>query len=104
MNAFSAAIDAIFADPNMAADALWLQGGASPGVPVRVVFRAPDEVTEFGAARIQQATTTIDVRVSDVTKPTVSDRFSIGGEFFTVQGTPRRDVRRLMWTVDLRPV
>lgn len=104
MNAFSAAIDTIFADPNMAADAFWLEGGAWPGVPVRVVLRAPDEITEFGAARIQQPTTSIDVRIADVAKPTTSDRFSINGEFFTVQGTPRRDVRRLMWTVDLRPV
>lgn len=104
MDAFSAAIDAIFADPNMAADALWLEGGAWPGVPVRVVLRSPDEITEFGPARIQQPTTSIDVRIADVTKPTTSDRVSIGGEFFTIQGAPRRDLRRLIWTCDLRPV
>lgn len=104
MTAFSAAIDAIFADPNMAADAFWLPAGVPPGFAVRVILRAPDEVQEFAQARVQQATTVIDVRVSDVPNPAIPDRVQIGSEFFALQGAPRRDLRRLIWSINLRPV
>ena len=103
MTAFSAAIDTIFADPNMAADGVWYPVGATPGFPVRVIVRAPDETADFGAARVQQPTTVVDVRVSEVTKPEAHDRLAIGGEVFAVYGSPRRDLRRLVWTVNLRP-
>ena len=48
MNAFATAMNMIFADPNMAVDALWLAGGTGPGVSVRVIRKSPDEITPFG--------------------------------------------------------
>lgn len=103
MSAFAAAVDVIFADPNMAADALWLFGGVPPGQPIRVIRKSPDAISDFGAARISQATTVIDVRVSDIPAPQQDDRVMIGDDFFIVQGTPQRDLRRLIWSVNLRP-
>ena len=47
MNAFAAATDALFADPNLGETALWQAGGIGPGVPVRVIRRRPDAVVEF---------------------------------------------------------
>ncbi len=71
MNAFAAAMDAIFADQNMAVDATWTpQGGAS--LPVRAIRKAPDEMTTFGAARILSDTTIVDVRVSEMPSPNLS--------------------------------
>lgn len=103
MTAFSAAIDAIFGDPNMAADAFFLASGVPPGVACRVIRRAPDVVMEFGQGRFRSATTTVDVRVSQVAAPRVGDVVTIGAESFTVQGEPVRDRERLVWSLDLVP-
>jgi len=100
MNAFAAAMDAIFADANMAVEATWTpQGGGA--VPVRVIRQAPDEMTTFGAARILSDTTIIDVRVSEMTSVKSRDTIIIGADTFTVQGEPKRDRERLIWTLEL---
>lgn len=104
MSPFSAAIDAIFADPNMAAEVLWLPLGVAPGQPVRVVTRSPDTIREFGAAQLSQPGMTLDVRVSEVAEMTTQDRFVIDGVYYQVQGRPQRDRERLTWSVDLREV
>jgi hypothetical protein len=104
MTAFSAAIDAIFADPNMAADALFYATGVAPAVTVRVIRKAPDDIREFGQSRISQPTTTIDVRVSEIPTMTEAARFQIAGAMHQVQGVPQRDRLQLVWTVDLRAV
>jgi hypothetical protein len=103
MTAFSAAIDVIFADPNVAADAVWRAQGLPPDVPCRVIRRSPDDLTDFGGARIRSETTRVDVRVSEIAAPVKGDRLTIGAEVFQVQGDPMRDTERLVWTLDLRP-
>jgi hypothetical protein len=104
MTVFSAAIDAIFADPNMAAEVLWLPLGVPPGQPVRAVTRSPDTIREFGAAQLSQPGMTMDVRVAEVPEMSAQDRFVINGAYYQVQGRPSRDSRRLIWSVDLREV
>ena len=69
MNAFATAMNAIFADANMAVDALWLAGGTGPGVAVRVIRKSPDEITPFGAGRVLSETTQLDARVADMPTP-----------------------------------
>lgn len=102
MTAFSAAIDAIFMDPNMAADAVYRAQGLPPDVPCRVIRKSPDDLTEFGNARLRSATTQVDVRASEIAAPAKGDRLTIGAEVFTVQGDPLQDRERLVWTLDLR--
>ncbi len=103
MNAFATAMNAIFADANMAVDALWLAGGAGPGVAVRVIRKSPDEITSFGAARILSGTTVLDARVADLPTPAPGDLITIGLESFAIQGEPKLDRERLIWTLDTRP-
>jgi len=103
MNTFAAAMDAIFADANMAVEATWTPQGGVP-LPVRVIRKAPDELTSFGAARIMSDTTIIDVRVSEMPSVKPDDTIIIGADTFTIQGEPKRDRERLIWTLDLRPV
>jgi hypothetical protein len=103
MTAFSAAMDAIFADANMAADALWFEQGFGPGTACRVIRRAPDEVSDFGQGRFRSETTTVYVRVSDVATPMAGDLLTIGTEQFRVQGDPLRDAERLVWSLNLGP-
>ena len=102
MTAFAAAMDAIFADINMATEATWTPQGGAP-LPVRVIRKAPDELTTFGAARILSDTTIIDVRVSEMPTPKPGDTIIIGADTFTIQGEPRRDSERLIWTLELVP-
>ena len=109
MSAFSAAVGALFADPNIGRDAVYIADGGAP-VLVRVVARRADAVTDFGDARLWSETTRIDLRVAEVPNPRPGDRIEIpgsgpgqAGEAFLIQGEPVRDRERLVWTVDLRP-
>ena len=103
MTAFSTAMNVIFADRNMAVDALWLAGGVGPGVVVRVIRKSPDEITPFGAGRILTETTRLDARIADLPTPASGDLINIGLESFILQGEPKLDRERLIWTLDMRP-
>ena len=102
MSVFAAAIDNLFADPNIARDALYIAGGGAPQL-IRVVLRRADEVTGFGEAQLWSETTRIDLQVAEVLNPRPGDRVEIDGEAFLIQGEPVRDRERLVWTVDMRP-
>lgn len=104
MLAFETALARVFADPNMAVDAQWLAGGVEPALPIRMIRRAPDEVTGFGGGRVWSETLRADVMISQVPEPRPGDRVMINGEIFEVQGEPIRDRERLIWTLDLHPL
>ena len=102
MNAFATAMNMIFTDPNMAVDAIWFAGGTGPGVSVRVIRKSPDEITPFGAGRILSETTQLDARIADMPTPAPGDLIRIGAEDFTLQGAPKLDRERLIWTLNTR--
>ena len=104
MNAFATAMHVIFADANMAVNAIWFAGGTGPGVAVRVIPKSPDEITPFGAARILSETTQLDARVVDMPTPAAGDQIRIGTEAFILQGEQKLDRERLIWTLNTRPV
>ncbi len=103
MTAFTAAINAIFADRNMAADAVWRAGGIGPGTPCRVILTRPDLQSSFGDARITSATVMLDVRVSEIATPAAGDTVTFGGETLVIQGAPSRDRERLTWKCEAVP-
>ena len=103
MNAFATAMNMIFTDPNMAVDAIWFAGGTGPGVSVRVIRKSPDEVTSFGAGRILSENTMLDARIVDMPTPAPGDLIRIGLEDFILQGEPKLDRERLIWTLSTRP-
>jgi len=103
MSIASAAISAIFADPNMAADATWYAGGAGAGATVRVITRAPDMISGYGSARLVADTMMIDVRASEITALADGDEFDVAGTRYAVQGEPVRDREQLVWTAELVP-
>ena len=102
MSAVALALDALFLDPNIGRDAVYVAEGGAP-VLVRVVVRRADAITEFGEARLWSETTRIDLRVAEVPVPRPGDRIEIDGDAFVIQGEPVRDRERLVWTADLRP-
>jgi hypothetical protein len=101
MTAFSAALDALFGDPNLARTATYEPADGDP-LPVRIVARRADAVTEFGGGRLWSETTRFDLRVAEVADPRPEDRIVIDGEVFVVQGEPTRDRERLVWTLEVR--
>ncbi|MCT9000547.1 head-tail joining protein [Chelativorans intermedius] len=103
MTAFAAAIDDLFADPNIGRDAVYTPEGGVP-VLVRVVARRADAITDFGDARLWSETTRLDLRLAEVPQPRPGDRIEIDGAAFLIQGEPVRDRERLVWTMGLRPV
>ena len=102
MNAFATAMNMIFTDPNMAMDAIWFTGGTGLGVAIQVIRKSPDEITPFGAGRIQSEITQIDARVADLPTPASGDLIRIGQEDFILQGEPKLDRERLIWTLNKR--
>lgn len=102
MSALAAAVGALFADPNIGRDAIYIADGGAP-VLVRIVARRADAVTDFGGARLWSETTRVDLRVAEVSAPRPGDRIEIDSDAFLIQGEPVRDRERLVWTVDLRP-
>jgi hypothetical protein len=102
MNAFATAIDRIFADANMAVDAIWVAGGTGPAVAVRVIRKSPDEITSFGAGRLLSETTLLEARAAEMPTPAPGDLMQIGAETFTLQGEPKLDRERLIWTLNMR--
>jgi hypothetical protein len=100
--AFTAAVDALFADPNLGRDATYEPADGDP-ILVRVISRRADAISEFGAARLWSQTTRFDLRVSEVANPRPGDRLILDGEAFVIQGEPVRDRERLVWTLEVRP-
>jgi hypothetical protein len=102
MTVFAAAIDTLFADPNLAGDAFHRAGGAHPGIPVRVIVRRPDRIGDFGETRIASVTMTFDVRTAEIAELTEGDTLDVDGVTYVIQGTPVRDAERLIWTIEAR--
>ena len=103
MDAFAAAIDALFADPNIARDARWRAGGEGAGVVVRVITKRPDQAANFGDSRVMLPTMLVDVRRSQVAAPASGDTVEMDSEIFEVIATPVIDSLRLVWTCEAAP-
>jgi hypothetical protein len=103
MSVFSAAIDAIFTDPNMAADAVWKSRQVGPAIACRVILKRPDDFRDYGSAQIVSSAVLADVRVSEVPDPQKGDRIEIGADWYDISARPTRDRERLVWTMELLP-
>ena len=97
------ALATLFGNPVMARDATWYPGGAGPGAHLRVILRAPDAITEFGAARVWSETVVADIRVTEAPTLAPDDRIDLDGASYNLQGEPVRDRERLIWTAELVP-
>lgn len=104
MSVFDLAIDDLFADPNIARDAIWRADGVGPGTMVRVVIRRPDQLVGFGDSRAVLPTLLVDVRRSQVPDPASGDTVEFEGNLFEVIATPTIDSLRLVWTCEAAPL
>ena len=102
MTAFADALGVLFLDNNLSVE-VWHRDGGGQFIRARGIMRRPDEITEFGSARLLSDTTRIDIRVADIPNPRPQEQILIGEETFLIQGEPRRDCERLVWTIELAP-
>ena len=102
MTAFADALGVLFLDANLSVD-IWHRDSEGQFTRARGILRRPDEITEFGSARVMSDTARIDVRVADIPAPRPKEQILIGDETFMIQGEPRRDRERLIWTIELTP-
>ena len=100
-NVFRQAIDALFIDPHLGWDAIYTQDGGEPRA-VRVFWHRPDDVIAFADTRLHTTTAIFDVRISEVAIPKAGDTLVVQGETYLIQGTPKRDDGRLIWTFEAR--
>ncbi|CAA7625599.1 hypothetical protein [Magnetospirillum sp. SS-4] len=97
MSAFTDAFDDLFGDPNMGVTVSY------QGRPVRALVRRPDRDIEFADITVQTSTALFEIRRLEVPAPQAGDVIVHDGDSFVVQGEPRLDAERLVWTIDVRP-
>ncbi|MBX6322612.1 MAG: hypothetical protein IRY94_12345 [Rhodospirillaceae bacterium] len=102
MTLLSAALDDLFADPNLAQDAFWRASGLGTAVPVRVILRRPDRAGDFGETRLVAPAILVELRTAEVPSLAEGDTIEVDGVRYLVQGAPMRDGARLVWTAALR--
>jgi hypothetical protein len=102
--AFQQAIDSSFSTIGVEAT-YWPKDGAA-GEAVRVIPSRPDQrIGDFTDTTVHVETATFEVRASEVPAPKEGDMLTVGDTSYVLQGPPRRDdPRRLVWTLDTRPV
>lgn len=105
MSAFDDAIDAIFDDPNVAADAIWRTSGAGDGLPIRIVRKTPQEDVGVQDSRYRLPAILIDVRLSEIAAPAPGDTVEIveDGSVFAITRLATLDSSRLVQTCEAVP-
>ncbi|MFE1601627.1 head-tail joining protein [Methylobacterium sp. ID0610] len=110
MSAFDLGLDAMFEDPNVGQDAIWRAGGASTGLPVRIMRVSPEAIVGLGDNRFDLNAMLISVRLSEVPEPAKRDQVDLldedGNVAQTVEvtGLARIDIRQLVRTCEVSPL
>ena len=89
-------LDALF--DRLGLDAVYRANGED--IPVKVVLKSPDQIVDFGEARIHTPTNMMEVRIKDVVNPKAGDEIILDGATYHVQGAPVQDTHRLVWKLE----
>ena len=84
MTAFNLAVDSLFADQNLAVDALLRPGGSGPAQPIRVIRAMPDRFASFGEGRFVVDTILLNIRLADAPALAAGDTVEIAGQLHEV--------------------
>lgn len=104
MSAFAVAVGTLFADCNLATDALWRPGGIGTAQPLRVIRRSPDATVPFGDGRFVVDSDMVMLPLASAPGLAPGDTLEIGAELLVISGEPVRDARHLVWTAQVRPL
>lgn len=83
MTIFNAAADVIYADDNIASDAVYTPVSASPR-QVRVIIEHDVDVIAMAQSDLADRVTVINIRKSDVENPIAGDTVIVGASTYTV--------------------
>jgi hypothetical protein len=97
---FAAMFETLFANADMAVDAVWRRAGTGAPVAVRLVAARPDEVFDLGGTRLRRNLSKFQIRQSELADPLEGDTFEIGADLYRVQGQPVADRDRLIWSLE----
>ncbi len=95
--AFRRSVDAQFSRLGMPAT---YRPAIGDRIMVTVIPKRPDEYIGLGASTLQSETVLFDARVSEIEKPRESDIISYLDTDYRIIGEPRRDLHRLVWTME----
>ena len=97
MTAFSRTVDSLFAKLGVAAI---YQPRIGPNIAVTLIPKQPDEIVGLGRSDVSSEVTLFDVRVVEVAKPKAEDVIIFQDAQYRIIGEPRRDIHRLIWTME----
>ena len=97
MTAFSCSVDSLFAKLGVAAT---FQPRIGMNRAVTLIPKRPDEIIGLGQSDISSEVTLFDLRINEVADPKTDDVVIYQGEEYRIIGEPRRDIHRLIWTLE----
>lgn len=103
MTAFAALFETLFANPDLAVDAVWRRAGTGTPLAVRLVAARPDDILDFGGTKLRRTPSKFQVRQAELADPNDGDTLAIGSALYRVQGPPVADRDRLIWSLDCVP-
>lgn len=98
MTAFAAAMDALLADPNIGADAVYRQSGTGAPISLRVVLSSPDRIADAFGSSVIQASDVLSLAIATLPGLAAGDSFTLGADTLTVQHA-ERDATGTAWRV-----
>ena len=102
MTVFDVAVQALFADPNIAEQALWRPGGAGPGVPVSIIRTPPQPEFDIGGVKLVQDGMMFDVSAGMAPTIDENDTIETAGIVYVIQAPPVRTMDGRIWRLDVR--
>lgn len=99
MMVFSRSVDSLFAKLGVT---VTFQPRIGPNRIVTVIPKRPDEIIGLGEANLVAEVTLFDLKTSEVSEPREDDVIRYGNEDYRIIGAPRRDIHRLIWTVETK--
>ena len=97
MMAFSRSVDSLFAKLGVAAT---FQPRIGMNRAITLIPKRPDEIIGLGQSDISSEVTLFDLRITEVAAPKSDDVVIYQGEEYRIIGEPRRDIHRLIWTLE----
>lgn len=102
MTVFAAMLATLFADPNMAADAVYTPPGGGAGTPCRAIVRQPDRSFAFHEVGVTLPARIAEVRVAEVTAPEEGGTLTVAGTPCRVTRVTQTDLDRALWRLELQ--
>ncbi len=100
MDCFAFMVDQMFADPNLTTEADY-QSVAGWGKSVRIIFRQPDQISDFGDVKAIIPAHQADISTAQIESAQEQDRLQITGRNYVVKQA-QQDNLGLIWNLLLR--